>query len=264
MKFFLAFLLVGVVSCEELQPQPPNPDPNQVGVVPASLVQEAELLDEEEFKKIMHDEDALLSMMAKADPKQVKQGVALVNNMIKKANAEATTLKRIKKLFNSLGKGGNSALYQPRERALTKNKLIAQGVTVGKEWRLSFQVKQTGRVGNWGSLVHFTKGTDGSRLPGIWFYPNSNRLYMCMWTQRTTDDCYAGPHLAYNKWHTVVMEQKKQANGKYQIAYIIDGKKTGTKYQGKPQKFTNLKVYSSDPWYSAPKARIRNIDMENL
>jgi len=284
MKLLLV-LLVGLVSCEVLQPEVDvselMPEVDVSDLVPednvselqsevnasaaTDLIQdEAELFDEDQFKKVMHDEDALLSMVTKADPRQVRKGLAWVDKMIRRAKGEIATLNRIKKLFKSINKPGGSILYKAAQRGFKKNNLIAKSVTVAKEWRLSFQVYQKGRVRNWGSIIHFTQGKDGSRLPAVWFYPNSNKLFMCMWTKRSTNDCWGSAGLAYNRWHTIIMTQRKLPNGKYQIRYIIDGKQKGTKAQGKPQVLKNVKVYSSDPWYSAPNALIKNINMVNL
>jgi hypothetical protein len=143
-----------------------------------------------------------------------------------------------------------------------KNVLVASSFTINRQWRLSVEVYQRGKVSNWGSIVYFTQKNQ-NRIPALWFHPNGNQLHMCMWTARSTNDCYNSAALAMNKWHTIVMTQTV-VNYNYVLTYIIDGKTVATKPQGKPQIFTKVKMYAADPWYSAFNGYTRNLKMVSL
>jgi hypothetical protein len=275
MKLFFA-LLMGVVSCMDLALEPVIPSNlEELNVDEPTLPDEVLVdLDEDHFKAIMYDEDALLAMMAHANPNQVKQGIALVRSMLadnakgkKKLAQEKAKLNRIIRLFKLMQSAPKKNLLGSKwmkYRRPALRKLIASRVNVTKQWRLSFQVYQWKSTRNWGSIVHFTKGPNGSRLPAIWFQPNNNKLHMCMWTGKSTNDCWNSAPIAMKKWHKIVMMQRRNANGKFTLSYFIDGVKKATKAQTRPQAFRNLKVYSSDPWYMAPLAYVKNLRMVNL
>jgi hypothetical protein len=315
MKFLFAFLLLGVALCNELQPIASEasedviasnmdegtydePNSEDLSMDEPQSVPDAEVddLDEEQFTKLIGDEDSLLAMLANANPAHVAQGIALCKKMMAKNVADArknvqqkaqlaksakqnaqakqrlakekATLLRILRLFQGMKSGpqnllGSAALKQRRP---TKSAKIATNVTVGKEWRLSFQVYQWGKVGNWGSLIHFTTSGNGVRVPAIWFHGNSWKLHMCMATQRSTNDCWNSPAQlpGPRKWNSIVMMQKKDAQGKYWLSYFINGARKAKRSQTKPRVYKNLIVYSSDPWYASPKAYVRNLKMVNL
>jgi cytochrome b involved in lipid metabolism len=267
MKLFF-LLLIGVVSCEEVAPLIPSNleelNVGEPGTIPGEVLLD---LDEEHFKSIMYDEDSLLAMAANAKPAKVAQGIALVKRMLKKnVLGDKAALTRILRLFQGLS-GNNGNLFNNRwlaQRRPTKGKVIATGFNETKQWRLSFEIYQYGKVRNWGSIVHVTKGPNGSRLPGIWLAPYSSALHMCMWTHKTTNDCWNSPALAMKKYHKIVMMQKRHSNGKFYLTYWIDGTRKAYKLQNKPQAFRNLRVYSADPWYASPLAVIKNLRMVNL
>lgn len=76
-------------------------------------------------------------------------------------------------------------------------------------YRLSFDVKPLGRVGNWGSILRFSEKPyeNYPRLPGIWFTPGDLRLHVKQSTRRRAN---VGPSatrpLALGQWNSVVVE----------------------------------------------------------
>jgi hypothetical protein len=251
-------------------------------------------LDEERLQAIVDSEEdheeAMLAVMAHANPAQVKRGVALCKKMMAKNAAdfrknsqqkaaflaknakqrakiarEKARLATILRIFKSMLSGRKNLLNSKwlAQRRPGKNKVLQRGLNISSQWRLSFNLYQWRTVRNWGSLVHFTKGPNGSRLPAIWLHPNGNKLHMCMLTGRSSNDCWNSGALTLRKWHHVVMMQKK-VGGKFWLTYWIDGKKKATKPQTKPQSFKNVLLYSADPWYASPFAYVKNLKMVNL
>jgi hypothetical protein len=154
----------------------------------------------------------------------------------------------------------NSVASRAAQTLQKKNVLVKSGFTLGKQWRLSFDVYQKGKISNWGSIVHFTQSGNYPRIPAIWFHPNGQKLHMCMWTQAGTNDCWNSGDIALQKWHSIVMSQTA-VNGKYTIKYFIDGTLKASKTQSKPQLLKNVKLYAGDPWYPAFNGYTKNIKM---
>ena len=77
----------------------------------------------------------------------------------------------------------NSTNFFIRERNLLTSGTASLGTfNIPKEYILIFEVNITATAGNWQSLLHFSHGredgTDGSRIPGIWIYPNTTDLHV--------------------------------------------------------------------------------------
>jgi len=62
------------------------------------------------------------------------------------------------------------------------NPLTATNINMSQDYTLSFDITPNGKVQNWGSILHFTTGQDsgtpGTRVPAIFFNPNSTLLHV--------------------------------------------------------------------------------------
>jgi hypothetical protein len=55
-------------------------------------------------------------------------------------------------------------------------------VNIPADFSLSFDITPKGIISESGSIIHLTgNGKDNSRLPGIWFLPNTNNMYIQYW-----------------------------------------------------------------------------------
>jgi hypothetical protein len=64
-------------------------------------------------------------------------------------------------------------LTNPTPQTATNNGYVH----IPTDYSLSFDIEPLGLIESWGSIIHFTQnGQDSSRLPGIWFHPNTNEL----------------------------------------------------------------------------------------
>ena len=62
--------------------------------------------------------------------------------------------------------------------ALVRNNPIAIISGTTGNYRLSFDIKPAGTIAEWGSIVHFSAGTDANRSPGFWFWPGTTQLHV--------------------------------------------------------------------------------------
>jgi hypothetical protein len=149
----------------------------------------------------------------------------------------------------------------PQNVSLIKGNKIGN-ITHNGDYKLSFKINVKGVVSsNWGSIMHFTKtGKDccglGDRGPGIWFYPNTLKLYIILgdstqggdWGIRSID-----LFLPNNKESTFVLTCKGNS-----ISVVINGLESkltqpGTRPSG------SFDVYAADPWYEAANADLKDI-----
>ncbi|XP_066913880.1 uncharacterized protein [Clytia hemisphaerica] len=142
--------------------------------------------------------------------------------------------------------------------------------TLQKTWFMRFQIMPTGIVSRkYASIVHVTTNHNikhyGSRVPGIWFRPNSNSLHICSAVNGNKNFCYNSKPLAQGKYTTVLVRQVKQVKGnKYLYQIYINGRRVMNKINKDPRVFKNVKLYRSDPWYPATKACVKSFIFGNI
>ena len=82
--------------------------------------------------------------------------------------------------------------YKPSDA----NPLTATNVNMTQDYTLSFDITPTALVQSWGSILHFTTGQDngtpGTRVPALYFQPNSTLLYVRFDTISSRDGGFVG------------------------------------------------------------------------
>jgi hypothetical protein len=131
----------------------------------------------------------------------------------------------------------------------------------------------------WGSIVHLTSTNHdccnyGDRIPGIWFYPGSRRLYVI--------DGHAGPSINSNGQNRKSGDhhggddecpiktplpvgrtvQVRIDMSKTFIRVYFNGQKVCDENRKGRLPFTDVRVYASDPFYTAADATIANFKIE--
>lgn len=143
---------------------------------------------------------------------------------------------------------------------LVKGKLVKSGMTLPKAYTLTFDITLKGKVGNWGSVFHFTTGSNccgyGSRVPAMWFRPNSNQFIVVDGTKKSGNLHNTQGTLTIGKKYSVKMVASSNGFDTY-----LNGKKTGHLSRGgvSRESLKNLKMYMTDPWYSAANAVVSAI-----
>jgi hypothetical protein len=135
-------------------------------------------------------------------------------------------------------------------------------VVVKENWIISFRFTPTGTQTNWTSIFHIsTNGTDwsgaGSRVPGLWFFPNSTQIRV---------------HIAFKgneSWYmdaTVALPQNQETA----VTLSCIGQTVTMKFSGavtssvsKPVSGTKPTgraiLYTPDPWWPSFKGTLANL-----
>jgi hypothetical protein len=149
-----------------------------------------------------------------------------------------------------------------RSGKLRKGALVQSSVSLPKAYTLTFDITLKGRVGNWGSVFHFTKGGNccgyGSRIPAMWLRPNSNSFIVVDGTKRNGNANNVQGTLAYNKKYSVKMVASANSFDTY-----LNGKHTGRLSRGgvTREALRGVKMYMTDPWYTAANAVVSKITL---
>lgn len=95
-----------------------------------------------------------------------------------------------------------------------------------KQWSVSFDLNPHGTISGWSSVFRMGQGARysgrGNSMPSIWFWPNTNRLHICVERNNSTHFFY-NPNFTFsrNRWTTVkITHLRKNADSEmceYQI-----------------------------------------------
>jgi len=139
-------------------------------------------------------------------------------------------------------------------------------MTTYKHYDLTFNIKPTGLTGGWSNVAHFTAdnknhGSHGSRIPGIWFFDNTTRMHVRQGRPGSANDgCDSCPALTMGKWSKVGL---KLEGSTFSVSVNDKVCCTNANYATSDPGRTNVKVYVSDPWYNASKAKLKDFHYEN-
>ena len=132
-------------------------------------------------------------------------------------------------------------------------------------WKVTLQIKPFGVTTGWSNVMHATIGKNieryGDRAPGIWFLSKTTKLHICSAVNGNRNFCFnQRVGLPMNKYSIVTIQQiqKSQFGNLYYYQIIINGKLVVNVQNNHPDVFYNIKYFSSDPWYHAGKASVRN------
>ena len=141
--------------------------------------------------------------------------------------------------------------------------MITQRNTLLRGWRVSFQINPFGTVNGWSNIMHATIGKNigryGDRTPGIWFHSGTTKLHICSAVNGNANYCYNSLSIPLHKHSSIIVQQIQSAsNHQYYYQIFINGKRYINLLNKRPQIFSNVKYYASDPWHQAAHATIRH------
>ena len=139
-------------------------------------------------------------------------------------------------------------------------------ITHNGDYKLSFKIKPNGLVGNWGSILHLTKGGDccgqGQRSPALWFFPNSTKFYIILgddgggdWGLRPETIGASDAELTAPIGQVSTFELTCVGSD---ITLTVNGKTWKVKQPSKRASGT-FNVYASSPWYGTPNATVTDL-----
>ena len=157
---------------------------------------------------------------------------------------------------------------------MQKNTLITTLQQITPSYYVKFDVKPFGTmISLHGSILHLTTGGNGhgdpiihgERIPAVWFTPGTTKLLIATSLNNTDDYSTLPPNiLPLNQYTEVEIYQKLDGNNQYKYEIKIAGNLIHSAINNNPLTFSNVKVYSGDPWYATAKAYIKNIMIDTF
>nr|XP_047144648.1 C-type mannose receptor 2-like [Hydra vulgaris] len=132
-----------------------------------------------------------------------------------------------------------------------------------KTYSVSFKLKPRSYSQGWKSVVHLTIGENygryGDRCPAVWFHGDgSGRLYISAAVNGNEDYTFTTQPLPLNQWSSLQISQF-QTNGVYMYTIYLNELLVHSVINTKPQSFSNVKVYTADPWHNAQDGFIKDL-----
>ena len=99
-------------------------------------------------------------------------------------------------------------------------------------------------------------GKYGDRTPAIFFHPTRGMHVTSAINGNKNWVKNVAPPPPIGEWTTLSVSQKS-SGGKYFYSFAVGGQKIFSVENTQPREFSNVKVYASDPWYTAQPGDIR-------
>lgn len=148
--------------------------------------------------------------------------------------------------------------------SLKRNQLLDIISKRSKGYTVTFDIKPISVVPTWTNILHFTitgnRGNFGDRAPGVWFLKNSTRLYICSDFHASANKCSVSKSpLKLGEYTSVEIKQYDLGYSYWIYRSKINGIFNHNWANFKPRCFMDVKLYASNPWYSAADAVIKNL-----
>ena len=125
-----------------------------------------------------------------------------------------------------------------------------------------------GLVDTWGNILHVGMGGNGKeygdRTPGIWFEPRTTKISISSAINDNKNYEIRTHPIPINQWTRIEIAQLAQPDGVYQFTIRVAGEIFHQVTNTAPQEFSNVKVYTSDNYYSAANAMIANLTISTF
>ena len=150
---------------------------------------------------------------------------------------------------------------------MTKNNHVRTYPFYYNQFDVSFDIRPTGTVASWGSIIHLTRGQDnsqyGDRVPAVWFSPRSRRLHICSAINNNKDHCFTDQtNLPLNRFSKVRIFQKRTSKGQFIFTIVINSRIKKILPNKAPATFYNVKYYLGNPWATPAKAVVKNVKIK--
>ena len=152
----------------------------------------------------------------------------------------------------------------PEEIAISRGNLLTTLASLKTQWRVSLQLKPTSYLDIHTFSVHLTIGGDkeeyGDRTPAIKFNPGKGMLI----DSAVNGDKKYGTMTdlpLVNTW-TAILVSQEFINDKIIYSIKVEDKEVFSVENTDHREFTDVKVYASDPWYTAQPGYIKDLTIE--
>ncbi|XP_047143901.1 uncharacterized protein LOC124817645 [Hydra vulgaris] len=164
---------------------------------------------------------------------------------------------------------GLDYLIENYETSLEPGKLVATIPQLAKSYKISFDLKPKSYPFGIYSVLHFTIGGNlneiGDRTPAFLFRSNGTKNYLFCIAAPINGDISTQIYIKpppLNAWTKVVVSQRR-VYSKYVFKIYLNGTNVFSERNNEPQKFNNVKVFASNPWYKHHDGSIKNLILEN-
>ena len=149
-----------------------------------------------------------------------------------------------------------------------QGKLVQPGLTIGKEYSVSFKLFPTAFSPGWHNVLHFTTGVDhgkpGSRIPVVFLHMTEGNtriisLWICSDVNENINSCWHKKSMHTHTWTSIQIKQTS-ASLSYTYQVLIDGEVKHEVINKSPRVFRNVKLYVSNPWYPAQEGLIKDLE----
>ena len=150
----------------------------------------------------------------------------------------------------------------PGEHHLEQNILLTTLPTLGKQWRLTFDLLPSEYISRgWANCLHLLgkedKENSGERGLSLSFQVEG----FLVRSAHNYEQLPATDLPAIHQWTSIVVDQI-QNGAKHLFSVSIGGKKVSSVEIRKPEKLVDVKVFASDPNFPAQLGSIRNLVIE--
>ena len=125
----------------------------------------------------------------------------------------------------------------------------------GRQFKIEFDVQVTKELTDtWHSIFHITTGGNydyyGSRIPAVWV---NKAKYFHICSGVSGNKLHEVNYLQYqlNQWYHFEIKQEENSNGEIIYSIKIDGHAVHEVVNTTPQRFKEVILYESDPWYES-------------
>ena len=147
---------------------------------------------------------------------------------------------------------------------LVRDNLLTTLPSLGKEWRVTHEFRPTDySAKGWTNSLHLTTEGNKKRMPAIFFHASKGMVVAFPKDNSSNTKHYIkeDDRPAINEWTRIKIAQEL-LKGKYMITITIGCKKVFEVQNNKPNKYSEVQVFTSNPFYAAHPGSIRNFIIE--
>ena len=137
----------------------------------------------------------------------------------------------------------------------TRDNLLAT-IDMPANYEVSFDVRPTGTLTKYSSLVHATAFDDNSRIPGFWFNPHNTDLHVVPGHVGS-----GNPYKNVGELPVGAVSQVRLIAFGPAVRCYIDGELRASWDNHERTAHEGVKLYAGDPWYIAAAAEIRHVEI---
>lgn len=156
---------------------------------------------------------------------------------------------------------GGGAFGEEQSLELHKNHLLTT-LTTHKNYKLQFIIMPLAKISGWSNVLHFTatnkNGGVGGRIPAIFFFSGTTRMHVKQGRPgHPNDGCDTINELPLMKWSTVTLQLLEST-----FTVHVNGELwcSRSSFGNSDHGRSNVKVYASDKFHKAAKARIMDFE----